>query len=62
MAWGGSLNKEGSDYLRYIRKADDVIEFLDKLKEKLHDEEILEINRVIEIITKVVSKLSEKKK
>ena len=61
MAWGGSLNKEGSDYLRYIRKADDVIEFLDKLKEKLHDEEILEVNRVIEIITNLVSKLSEKK-
>ncbi|MFX1279469.1 MAG: hypothetical protein ACFFA3_08630 [Promethearchaeota archaeon] len=62
MAWGGSLNKEGSDYLRYIRKADDVIKFLDKLKKKLHDEEILEVNRVIEIITNIVTKLSEKKK
>jgi len=39
MAWGGSLNKEGSDYLRNIREADKVIKFLERIKQELEDEE-----------------------
>ena len=34
MAWGGSLNKKGSDYLRKLREADKVIAFLESLKKK----------------------------
>ena len=62
MAWGGSLNKEGSDYLRKIRKADEVIEFLEELKDKLNHDEPAQIAKVIEIIMNYISKLSEKGK
>ena len=62
MAWGGSLNKEGSDYLRKIRKADEVIEFLEELKDKLNHDEQAQVAKVIEIIMNFISKLSEKGK
>ena len=39
MAWGGSLNKEGSDHLRNLRKADSAVKFLEELKRKLNDKE-----------------------
>ena len=50
MAWGGSLNKEGSDHLRNLREADKVIKFLEKFKEDLSDNERKLISNVIEII------------
>jgi len=62
MAWGGSLNKEGSDYLRKIRKADEVIEFLEELKDKLNHDEQVRVTKVIEIIINFISKLFEKGK
>lgn len=62
MAWGGSLNKEGSDYLRKIRKADEVIEFLEELKDKLNHDKQAQVTKVIEIIMNFISKLSEKEK
>ena len=61
MAWGGSLNKKGSDYIRKIREAERVIEFLDHLKEDLKYEEQVSITKVIEIIMNYISKISEKK-
>jgi hypothetical protein len=62
MVWGGSLNKEGSDYLRNIRKADEVIQFLEKLTDQLSQDEKDQVKNVIEIITNFISKLSEKGK
>lgn len=62
MVWGGSINKEGSDYLRKIRKADEVIEFLEELKDKLNHDEQAHVTIVIEIIMNFISKLSEKGK
>jgi len=50
MAWGGSLNEEGSDHLRNLREADKVIKFLEKFKEKLSDNEKKLFSNVIEII------------
>ncbi len=50
MAWGGSLNEEGSDHLRNLREADKVIKFLEKFKEELSDNEKKLISNVIEII------------
>ena len=62
MAWGGSLNKEGSDYLRSVRKAEEVIQFLENLKDQLINEEQIHVTNVIEIITNYITKLSEKGK
>ncbi|MHA2180296.1 MAG: hypothetical protein ACXAAH_02600 [Promethearchaeota archaeon] len=61
MAWGGSLNKEGSDYLRRLREADKVISFLENLKNHLEPEKSLNLSRTIEIIIEFISLASEKK-
>ena len=50
MAWGGSLNKEGSDHLRNLREADNVIKFLERLKQELNDEEKQIVSGTIDII------------
>ena len=61
MVWGGSLNKDGSDYIRKLREADRVIVFLESLKEDLNAEEQANFSRTIEIIVEYISKISEKK-
>ncbi|MEE9377249.1 MAG: hypothetical protein V3V33_04350 [Candidatus Lokiarchaeia archaeon] len=60
MAWGGSLNKDGSDYIRKLREADRVIAFLENIKEDLNTEEQANFSRTIEIIVEYISKISEK--
>ncbi|MFX1324428.1 MAG: hypothetical protein ACFE8N_05695 [Promethearchaeota archaeon] len=60
LVWGGSLNKEGSDYIRKIRDADNVIKFLEALKEEADNKDRESISAVIEIIIKHVSKISER--
>ncbi|MFX1304190.1 MAG: hypothetical protein ACFE9X_12615 [Promethearchaeota archaeon] len=61
MAWGGSLNKNGSDYIRKLREADRVVAFLENLKEDLKPDEQANFSRTIEIITDYYSKISENK-
>jgi hypothetical protein len=56
MAWGGSLNKEGSDHVREIRQADNVVKFLEKFKEKLDIEEKAKFDIVIDILVKHYTK------
>jgi hypothetical protein len=58
MAWGGSLNKEGSDHLRNLREADKVIKFLEKFKEDLSDNEKKLISNAINIIVDHFTKSS----
>lgn len=52
MAWGGSLNKEGSDHIRELQEADKVLKFLEKFKEKLNNEQKANVTKVIDIIVK----------
>ena len=59
MAWGGSLNKEGSDYFRNIREADRVIKFLERIKQELKDEEKQLISNVIDILVDHYTKTSK---
>ncbi|MFX1315290.1 MAG: hypothetical protein ACFE9T_05465 [Promethearchaeota archaeon] len=59
MSWGGSLNENGSNYLRKIREADRVVKFLENLKEDLTFEEIEKICQTIEILVNYISKISE---
>ena len=56
MAWGGSLNKEGSDHLRNLREADKVLNFLERLKQDLNDNEKLKVSETIDIIVKHYNK------
>ena len=50
MAWGGSLNKEGSDYMRNLREADKALKFLEGLKRKLNEKEKQIVSDTINII------------
>ena len=50
MTWGGNLTKEGSDHIRQLRKADNVIKFLEKFKEEVNDTDKNFISKTIDII------------
>jgi hypothetical protein len=58
MAWGGSLNKDGSDHLRNLREADKVIKFLEGLKGKISDKEKKIVSGTINIIVNLYTKES----
>ncbi len=60
MAWGGSLNKKGSNHIRKLREADKVIGFLENFKKSLIPEEKENFTRTIEIIIEYINKISEK--
>lgn len=60
MAWGGSLNKEGSNHIRKLREADKVIGFLENFKKHLGPKEKENLTKTIEIITEYITKVSEK--
>ena len=59
MAWGGSLNKEGSDYVRNLREADKTLKFLEGLKHELNDKEKQIVSDTINIIVKLYTKESK---
>ncbi len=59
MAWGGSLNKDGSDYVRNLRDADKALKFLEGLKLKLNDKEKQIITDTINIIVNHYNKESK---
>ncbi|MFX1311264.1 MAG: hypothetical protein ACFFHD_01455 [Promethearchaeota archaeon] len=61
MVWGGSLNKDGSDYIRKLREADKVLIFLETMKKELNQQDQLYVSKTIEIIIDNVSKLLDKK-
>ncbi|MFX1390504.1 MAG: hypothetical protein ACFE9Z_10605 [Promethearchaeota archaeon] len=60
MAWGGSLNKNGSDHIRMLKKAENVIAFLEELKTDLTLEEQKNLSKTIDIITDYVFRISKK--
>ena len=56
MVWGGSLNEKGSEYIRKLREADKIIQFLEKFKENLVQKEKDLISETIEIIVNYFNK------
>ena len=56
MAWGGSLNQEGSNHLRNLREVDNVLKFLEGFKRKLNEKEKQKIANAINIIVSHYSK------
>ena len=61
LAWGGSLNKKGSDHIRKLVETEKIIAFLEEFKKKLNTEETENISRTIEIIMDYTLRISEKK-
>jgi hypothetical protein len=59
MAWGGSLNKEGSDYVRNLREADKALKFLEGLKRKLDEKKKQIVSDTINIIVNHYNKESK---
>ncbi len=59
MALGGSLNKEGSDYVRNLREADKALKFLEGLKRKLDEKEKQIVSDTINIIVNHYNKESK---
>jgi hypothetical protein len=62
MAWGGSLNRQGSDHIRKLREADKVIGFLENFKKDLNPTDREYLKKTIEIITDYMTQISESKK
>ena len=50
MMWGGNLTKEGSDHIRKLRDADNVIKFLEKFKEEVNETDKNHVSRTIDLI------------
>ncbi len=61
MAWGGSINLKGTEYLRKIREMDKVLKFLEELKSNVGSEEKETISKTIDIIVNYQNQLSEGK-
>lgn len=61
MAWGGSINLKGTDYLRKVREMDKVLKFLEEFKKDITTEERGKISETINIIVNYMNKLSEGK-
>ena len=61
MAWGGSINLKGTDYLRKVRELDKVLKFLEEFKNDINPEEKLKISDTIDIIVNYMNKLAEGK-
>jgi hypothetical protein len=61
MAWGGSINLKGTDYLRKLREMDKVLKFLEEFKKHVNTQERGQISETIDIIVNYMNKLSEGK-
>ena len=61
MAWGGSINLNGSNYLRKLREIEKVLKFLEEFKNELNSKDTESINKTIDIIVNYVNNLSEGK-
>jgi len=61
MVFGGSLNKEVSDYIRKVREADKVLKFLEEFKKELNKTEKDIVSKTIDIIVDYVNNLTEGK-
>lgn len=57
MAWHGTLDKEGTEYFRFLRNADNTIDFLTKLKKHIDEEKIPLLEETIQAVTTHVNKV-----
>ncbi len=60
MAWGGSLNKDGSDHIRKLKEVEKILIFLENFQKSLKDEDCKKVSEVIDIITDYFKEQFEK--
>ena len=61
MAWGGSINFNGTNCLRKLREIEKVLKFLEDFKKELGSKDVETINKTIDIIVDYSNTLSEGK-
>lgn len=62
MVFGGALNADGTNYLKELRRIDNIISFLEKLKKRLEQNEKKCVDKTVDILVKYGNKLVEKNK
>lgn len=62
MAWGGFIDKDGSQYLKKMAKAEKTLKYLELLKNELSSEEKIIVEKTIQIICDYINNLREEQK
>jgi len=56
MAWGGFMDKDGSQYLKNMAMAEKTLKYLEFLKKELNSEEKIIVEKTIQIICDHIEK------
>lgn len=62
MAWGGFIDKDGSQYLKNMAMAEKTLKYLEFLKKKLNSEEKIIVEKTIQIICDHIEIFSKEKR
>ncbi len=62
MAWGGFIDKDGSQYLKNMARAEKTLKYLEFLKIELNSEEKIIVEKTIQIICDYINNLREEQK
>lgn len=62
MAWGGFIDKDGSQYLKNMAKAEKTLKYLEFLKKELNSEEKIIVEKTIQIICDHIETFSKEKR
>ena len=62
MAWGGFIDKDGSQYLKNMAMVEKTLKFLEFLKKELNSEEKIIVEKTIQIICDHIETFSKEKR
>jgi len=62
MAWGGFIDKDGSQYLKNMAMAEKTLNYLEFLKKELNSEEKIIVEKTIQIICDHIETFSKEKR
>jgi len=62
MAWGGFIDKDGSQYLKNMAMVEKTLKYLELLKKELNSEEKIIVEKTIQIICDQIETFSKEKR
>ncbi len=62
MAWGGFIDKDGSQYLKNMAMVEKTLKFLEFLKKELNSEEKIIVEKTIQIICDHIETFNKEKR
>lgn len=62
MAWGGFIDKDGSQYLKNMAMAEKTLKYLEFLKKELNSKEKIIVEKTIQIICDYIETFSKEKR